>query len=156
MNLSSTVFKEGNKIPVEYTCDGKNSSPPLFWSEIPEETKSLAIICEDPDAPSKVWTHWVVFNVPTSIAGFDERIETVQYLKNGIIQGLNDSGGFGYSGPCPPGGNHRYFFKLYALNRKLEFDSQSLNAGISKKMLLKAMLGHIIEEVELMGLYSRD
>ena len=156
MKLSSTVLKEGHKIPLECTCDGKNSSPPLFWSEVPEEAKSLALICEDPDAPSKVWTHWVIFNIPTDWDDLDSGIETVQYLKNGIIQGLNDSGDFGYSGPCPPGGKHRYFFKLYALNRKLEFDSQSLNAGINKKMLLKAMLGHIIEEVELMGLYWRD
>jgi Raf kinase inhibitor-like YbhB/YbcL family protein len=156
MKLSSTVFKDGHKIPREYTCDGENCSPHLFWSEIPEEAKSLALICEDPDAPSKVWTHWVIFNLPSDMVGIDRGIETIQHLKNGIIQGLNDSGDYGYSGPCPPGGEHRYFFKLYALNTKLEFDSQSLNEGISKKILLEAMVGHIIEEVELIGLYRRE
>lgn len=155
MNITSTAFTQGNKIPVKYTCDGENISPPLNWEDIPETAISLALICEDPDAPSKIWTHWVIFNIPPDIKGFNEAVETKPILHSQIIQGLNDSGNYGYTGPCPPDREHRYFLYIYALDNKLEFNLDSINKGISKKMLLDAMEGHIIEKSQLMGLYDR-
>lgn len=155
MEIKSKAFTHGNKIPLKYTCDGENISPPLNWDDVPNSAVSLALICEDPDAPSKIWTHWVIFNIPTDIHGFHEAMETKRILNNRIIQGLNDSGNYGYSGPCPPDHEHRYFFTLYALDIKLAFTNSLINKGISKKMVLDAMEGHIIESSQLTGLYDR-
>jgi len=149
--IKSSAFKDGERIPRKYTCDGENISPPLTWKDVPSGTVTLAIISDDPDAPSKTWTHWLIFNIPPEINSLPEGVETVGEFENGIIQGLNDFGNLGYGGPCPPFGVHRYFFKLYALDKRLE-----LEPGASKEELLEAMKGHIIEKTEIIGLYSRD
>ncbi len=148
--ISSTAFKEGEIIPKKYTCDGENVSPPLEWSGIPKGTKSLALIADDPDAPHGTWVHWVLFNIPSDVNGLPENIPPRSTLKNGARQGMNDSRKLGYDGPCPPGGTHRYFFKLYALGIDL-----SLESGATKSQLLKAMEGHVLGEGRLMGKYKR-
>ena len=150
INISSTAFKEGEMIPKKYTCDDENISPPLEWSGIPTGTKSLALIADDPDAPRGTWVHWVLFNIPGEVKGLSENIPRHSTLKNGARQGVNDSRQLGYDGPCPPGGTHRYFFKLYALGVVL-----SLETGATKAQLLKAMEGHILGEGQLMGKYKR-
>jgi Raf kinase inhibitor-like YbhB/YbcL family protein len=150
IKVKSTVFGEGNPIPKRYACDGLNVSPPLEMSGVQESAKSLAIICEDPDAPSGVWTHWVIFNIPPESKTLPEGVEMDELLEDGSKQGLNDSGMVGYSGPCPPGGTHRYYFRVYALDSKLD-----LPPRISKQELLNAMEGHVLDKGQLMGLYSR-
>ena len=150
INVSSTAFKEGEAIPKKYTCDGENVSPPLEWSNIPKGTKSIALIADDPDAPRGTWVHWVLFNIPADVNGLPENVPPRSTLKNGARHGINDSRKLGYDGPCPPGGTHRYFFKLYALGVEL-----SLETGATKTQLLKAMEGHILGEGRLMGKYKR-
>jgi len=150
INVSSTAFKQGEMIPKKYTCDGENVSPPLEWSGAPKGTKSLALIADDPDAPRGTWVHWVLFNIPADANGLSENIPRHSTLKNGARQGTNDSRELGYDGPCPPGGTHRYFFKLYALGVEL-----SLETGATKAQLLKAMEGYILGEGQLMGKYKR-
>jgi Raf kinase inhibitor-like YbhB/YbcL family protein len=150
IKVKSTVFGEGNPIPKRYTCDDLNVSPPLEMSGVPESAKSLAVICEDPDAPSGVWTHWVIFNIPPESKTLPEGVEMHELFEDGSKQGLNDSGRVGYSGPCPPGGTHRYYFRVYALDSKLD-----LPPRISKQELLNAMEGHVLDKGQLMGLYSR-
>jgi len=148
--LTSPAFKEGDAIPLKYTADGQNISPPLKWSPVPTQTKSLALIVDDPDAPAGIWVHWVIFNIPANVNELPENIPTASSLSNGALQGKNDSRDLGYEGPSPPGGTHRYFFKLYALDAML-----NLSAGSTKADLLKAMEGHVIGETVLMGRYSR-
>lgn len=150
MKLKSNAFSEGGFIPAQYTCDGKDISPPLTWEGVPPETKSIALICDDPDAPMGTWVHWVVYNLPPSINGLQENQPKESALLNGGKQGKNDFGRYGYGGPCPPGGTHRYFFKLYALDTILQ-----LKTGVTKKKLLKAMESHILSHGELVGKYSR-
>jgi len=150
IKLRSPAFKEGEMIPKKYTCDGEDISPPLFWEGIPEEAKSLALICDDPDAPMGTWVHWVIFNIPPAEKGLPENVPPRKILKNGAVQGKTDFGRVGYGGPCPPGGIHRYFFKIYALDERI-----SLEPGATKKKLLKAMEGHILAEGKLMGKYGR-
>jgi len=150
MKIKSLAFQEGGKIPRKYTCDDKDVSPPLFWDDIPEDTKSLALICDDPDAPLGTWVHWVIYNLDPTIKELPENVPTNEILDNGGIQGRNDFRRTGYGGPCPPGGIHRYYFKLYALNIKLD-----LGPGLTKSELLRAMEGHILDECQLMGKYSR-
>ena len=137
-------------IPRQYTCDGANISPPLSWDSIPDSTKSFALICDDPDAPGGTWVHWVVYNIPANVKELAEKIPLQENLANGAGQGKNDSRKIGYSGPCPPGGTHRYYFKLYALDVVLD-----LNPGATKNDLLRAMEGHILATGQLMGKYSR-
>ena len=144
MKLSSSSFEDGGVIPSEYTCDGADVSPALIFKAIPENTKSLALIMDDPDAPMGTWVHWLVWNIPPSISGFSKG-ENISYP-----QGKNDFGKLDYGGPCPPSGTHRYFFKLYALDTIVE-----LEEGANKKQLESAMSEHIIEEAQLMGKYSR-
>ncbi|MDI3484247.1 MAG: hypothetical protein PWQ74_834 [Methanobacteriaceae archaeon] len=151
LKIRSTAFNDGERIPKKYTCDGEDISPPLIWEDIPEGTVTLALISDDPDAPSKTWTHWLIFNIPPELNGLPEGVEKVGELENGIIQGFNDFGRIGYGGPCPPFGVHRYFFKLYALDSSLD-----LEPGTSKEELLEAMEGHIIEKTQMIGLYSRE
>lgn len=151
MKIRSIAFNDGERIPKKYTCDGEDISPPLIWEDIPEGTVTLALISDDPDAPSKTWTHWLIFNIPPELNGLPEGVEKVEALENGIIQGFNDFGRIGYGGPCPPFGVHRYFFKLYALDTSLD-----LEPGTSKEELLEAMEGHIIEKTQMIGLYSRE
>lgn len=148
--LSSSAFKEGAVIPRKYTCDGSDFSPPLNWDNVPAQAKSLALIVDDPDAPMGTWVHWVIFNIPPKTTELPENVPAKESLPDGALQGKNDFRNYGYGGPCPPGGTHRYFFRLYALDTVLE-----LKAGCTKPQLLKAMSGHIIGEGQLMGRYSR-
>lgn len=151
MIISSPAFQAGERIPKEFTCDGQDISIPLEWSDIPENAKSLALIMDDPDAPIGTFVHWVVYNIPTSIPGLAKDQPKFQELPDGILQGTDSMKRTGYCGPCPPGGTHRYFFKLYALDCLLEPQKK-----LTKNALLKAMEGHIIEKVEMFGVYSRS
>ena len=151
IKITSSAFKEGDMIPAKYTCDGADISPPLQWDTAPEGTVSIALISDDPDAPMGTWVHWVLFNLPGSTTSLAENVPTDKTLTNGAIQGTNDFRKIGYGGPCPPGGTHRYYFKIYALDTQLE-----LQAGANKKELLRAMQGHILAEGQLMGKYKRQ
>jgi len=151
ITLTSTAFQEGGPIPRKHTCDGSDVSPPLAWSGVPEGTKSLALICDDPDAPAGTWVHWVLYDIPATRAGLPEGVS-----KDGVVagvgaQGRNDFKHIGYGGPCPPPGKpHRYFFKLYALGSEL-----GLKSGVGKKDLVKAMRGHTLAEGRIVGTYRR-
>jgi len=151
IKITSPAFEAGGMIPPKYTCDGANISPPLQWQGVPEGTKSLALINDDPDAPMGTWVHWVVFNVGAEVAALAEHIPTDKTLAGGTMQGTNDFGKIGYGGPCPPRGAHRYFFRIYALDTRLD-----LEAGARKSSLLKAMEGHILAQGELVGKYERQ
>jgi Raf kinase inhibitor-like YbhB/YbcL family protein len=137
-------------IAAKYTCDGADFSPPLEWAGSPAGTKSFALICDDPDAPMGTWVHWVIYDIPPTATMLAEGITREKDLPGGGTQGINDFRKIGYGGPCPPGGTHRYFFKLYALDTTL-----GLKPGITKDQLLKAMRGHILAEAQLMGTYKR-
>jgi len=150
MKLSSAAFVEGGMIPSRFSCDDVNVSPPLAWEGVPVNTKTLALIVDDPDALAGIWVHWVMFNIPPQIQNFSESVPHDKVLANGAIQGINDFRKFGYGGPCPPGGTHRYYFKLYALDTILK-----LAPGSSKRDLVNAMSGHILAEAQLMGKYKR-
>ncbi len=151
LNLQSSAFKNLETIPTKYTCSGDNISPPLSWKNRPEGAKSFALICDDPDAPGQTWVHWVIYNIPAGVTHLPEKIPHTGELDNGTLQGNNDFGDLGYGGPCPPTGPaHRYFFKLYALDIKLNPGS-----GASSSDILKAMKGHILDETELIGKFSR-
>lgn len=148
--ITSNAFDEGGLIPSKYTCDGVDVSPPLRWDGIPEGAASIALICDDPDAPMGTWVHWVLFNLPARAKELAENIPTDETLTDGTRQGINDFGKIGYGGPCPPGGTHRYFFKIYALDAQLD-----LAPGANKSQLLEAMEGHILAQGQLMGKYKR-
>jgi len=148
--LRSSAFNEGEMIPKQYTCDGQDISPPLAWNDPPEDTKSLALVCDDPDAPMGTWVHWVLYGLPPTIRELPESQPSQKQLDNGAKQGTNDFRAIGYGGPCPPGGTHRYYFKLYALDTELNLDP-----GKTKPELLTAMEGHVIAEGQLMGKYKR-
>ncbi len=152
--IFSPAFKNGEEIPTLYTCEGKDISPALFWEGVPEGTKSLALIVDDPDAPDPAapritWVHWVLYNIPPTATGLKENIGEKE-LPQGTKQGMNNWGKTTYGGPCPPIGRHRYFFKLYALNSILP----DLN-NPTKAKLLKAMEGKIIQKAELIGTYKK-
>ncbi len=150
IEIHSPTFENNELIPKDYTCDGKDISPPLSWSGIPENTKSLVLICDDPDAPMGTWVHWVIYNMPPASKGLQEGVIPLPDLPYDTKQGINDFKKVGYSGPCPPSGTHRYFFKLYALNTKL-----NLKSNATKNQLLAAMKGHILSQTELIGKYKR-
>ena len=150
IKIKSPAFVPGGKIPGKYTCDGMDISPPLAWTSGPEGTKTFALICDDPDAPMGTWVHWVLFNLPADIIELRENVLPERGLESGAKQGMNDFRKIGYGGPCPPGGTHRYYFKLYALDTEI-----NLEAGATKSELLKAMEGHILAEGQLMGKYER-
>jgi Raf kinase inhibitor-like YbhB/YbcL family protein len=150
MELISSAFSEGAMIPGKYTCDGEDVSPPLNWRALPAGTKSLALICDDPDAPVGTWVHWVYYDIPAGTEGLPENVVPDERPAQGGTQGVNDFRKIGYGGPCPPGGTHRYYFKLYALDTPL-----NLSSGATKKQVLKAMENHIIGQVQLMGKYKR-
>ena len=150
IKLTSTAFKDGEMIPEEYTCDDKNVSPPLSWTYVPNGTKSITIICDDPDAPIGIWVHWVLYDLPFSIKELTENIPSLEKLQNGAKHGINDFHKFGYGGPCPPGGTHRYYFKIYALDNET-----GLKPGATKEQLLKVIKGHILAEGQLIGRYKR-
>ncbi len=142
MELTSPAFNPGEMLPPVYTCDGKDINPPLEIKDIPPQAVSLALTMDDPDAPGITFVHWVAYDIEVT-----ERIGEDSSPDTG---GLNDFGRNDYGGPCPPSGTHRYIFKLYALDQKLNREE-----GLSKKELNKAMEGHILAEAELIGLYSR-
>jgi len=155
MQLESTVFSHQGEIPVRFTCDGGDVSPPLNWAELPSGTKSLALIVDDPDAPDPkapkmTWVHWVLYNLPADAKGLPEAVKAGN-LPAGTRQGLNDWKRTGYGGPCPPIGQHRYFHKLYALDVVLPDLGEP-----SKTKLEQAMQGHILAKTELVGMYQRS
>lgn len=155
MTISSTAFADGAAIPARYTAEGKDVSPPLAWSGLPEGTVELAIVCDDPDAPRpEPWVHWVIYNVPASATGLDEGVPPSEKLASppGAMQGKNTWPATGYRGPAPPPGHgtHHYHFKLYALDQDLP-----LAPGLTKDQLLAAMKGHVLDEAELIGTYER-
>jgi Raf kinase inhibitor-like YbhB/YbcL family protein len=150
IKVTSAAFNDGEMIPGKYTCDGANVSPPFSWSNIPEKAKSLALICDDPDAPGKTWVHWVVYDLPATTNTLSENLPKDEKLSGGGKQGTTDFKMIGYGGPCPPSGTHRYYFKLYALDAET-----ALSPGATKDQLLKAMEGHIIAQGQLMGRYKR-
>jgi len=145
IQITSAAFSEGDKIPRIYTCDDQNVSPPLDWTGVPTGTVNLVLIMDDPDAPSGIWVHWVMYNLPADTTS----------LKQGItgsgVDGKNDFSKLGYGGPCPPrGSNHRYYMKLYALDIRLD-----LKAGATKVQVESAMQGHVLGQGQLMGKYGR-
>jgi len=151
MKLTSTAFAEGQPIPVKHTGQGQDVSPPLKWTDVPPGAKSLALICDDPDAPVGTWVHWVLYGLPPTVTELPEKVPATETLPNGACQGLNDFRRVGYGGPYPPPGPaHRYFFKLYVLDAEL-----SLKPKATKQELLRAMEGHILAQAQLMGTYRR-
>jgi hypothetical protein len=151
IQLTSSAFTEGGMIPANYTCDGADVSPPLSWTGVPTGAKSLALICDDPDAPAGTWVHWVLYAIPATVSSLSEGVPKVETLPDGTKQGINDFRRVGYGGPCPPPGNpHRYYFKLYALDFM-----PTLAPRATKNDLLNAMKGHVLAEGQLMGRYQR-
>ncbi len=153
LDLRSDSFAHGQMIPVKNSCEGADISPPLRWDPGPEETQSFALIIEDPDAPSGVFDHWVMFNIPADRTELEEGIPQVLLLGHGMKQGVNGFHHIGYRGPCPPAGDdsHRYFFHLYALD-----NMPAVEEGATKAELKKAMDGHILAEGVLLGMYARQ
>jgi hypothetical protein len=151
MKLSSSAFDSGKEIPLKYSCDGADISPPLEFDEVPDNAKTLALILEDPDAPMGTFDHWIIFNIPAAAPKLAEGIPVEAEHSSGYRQGTNDFGNIGYGGPCPPDGEHRYFFRLYALDGELDLPAGST----SKADLQSAMEGRILAETELMGTYKR-
>ncbi len=152
IRVSSSAFQEGETIPTAYTGDGRDASPPLQWDNVPDRTKGLALIADDPDAPRGTWVHWVLYNLPADARSLDEAVPATETLANGARQGKNDFGKIGYGGPAPPRGKpHRYFFKVYALDAPV-----NLPPGATKADLLAAMKGHVLAEGQLMGKYGRS
>ncbi len=150
MKLTSTAFEHQGKIPSKYTCDGANISPPLNISDVPSQAKSLVLIMDDPDVPKRLrkdgmWDHWVVFNIPASLTEIKEGEEPEG------THGIGTSNNLDYNGPCPPDREHRYFFKLYALDTELKLPEQA-----KKQQVEKAMEGHVLAKTELMGRYERS
>ena len=151
MTLTTNAFSPGGTIPRKFTCDGPDASPALKWSGAPTGTQSFALIADDPDAPVGTWVHWVVYDLPATVSELAENVPKQEQLPGGGIQGRNDFRKIGYGGPCPPPGPaHRYFFKLYALDAKV-----NLKPGATKAEVDKAMKGHVLGEAQVMGKYGR-
>ena len=151
ITLTTTAFREGETIPKTHTADGENASPPLQWGDPPDGTQSFALIADDPDAPRGTWVHWVLFDVPPGEGGLQGGVPAAESLPNGAKHGKNDFGKLGYGGPSPPPGKpHRYFFKLYALDKPL-----ALSPGATKAQVEAAMKGHVLGEGRFMGKYGR-
>ncbi len=150
IQVSSAAFENDGLIPPQYTCDGADLSPPLSWNSVPEGTRSLALIADDPDAPMGTFVHWVLYDLPADARELQEDVPDAKTLPNGAKQGTNGFGRIGYGGPCPPSGTHRYFFKIYALDTPA-----NLPPGQKKAQLLKAMEGHILAQGQIMGKYKR-
>ena len=149
--ISSPSFQNEKDIPRKFTCDGEDVSPALSWTDPPPGSNSFALIADDPDAPRGTWTHWVLFDLPSTTSTLSEGVPKVAELPGGGRQGVNDFHKLGYGGPCPPPGKpHRYFFKLYALDSKL-----NLKAGASKQEVEQSMQSHILGKAEVMGKYGR-
>jgi Raf kinase inhibitor-like YbhB/YbcL family protein len=150
LKVTSSAFKEGEMIPKKHGFDDRNASPPLAWTAPPENAKSFALICDDPDAPVGTWVHWVLFNLPATTRELPENVAPEKTLGYGEKQGKNDWGKIGYGGPAPPSGTHRYYFKICALDTLLP-----LEAGASKAQVEKAMQGHILAQGQLMGRFKK-
>ncbi len=151
MEIKSTAFKNNEYIPARYTCDGQDISPEIKWGGIPENTRSIALIMDDPNAPGKTFCHWIIFNIPPEKDGLPEAIPVTTELPDDTRQGINDFGRFGYGGPCPPPGKpHHYNFRLYALDSKIE-----LPTGTNQDKVLDAIKGHIFAQAQLIGIYKR-
>jgi len=151
LELKTTAFAPGGVIPNQYTCSGADISPALSWDQAPPRTQSFVLIVDDPDAPARTWVHWVVYNLPATARQLPERVPRGDTVAGGGKQGVNDFPRDGYGGPCPPpGGPHRYFFRLYALDTVL-----SLRAPVHRRDVDSAMKGHILAQAELMGTFGR-
>ena len=146
MKITSPVFSQNSPISSKYTCDGENISPPLQFSDVPDEAKSLVLICDDPDAPGRVFVHWTLWNIDPKTNEIGEG-----KVPSGATQGVTDFGQVGWGGPCPPSGTHRYFFKLYALDTTFEIPYQA-----KKEDIEKAMKGHVLAQAELVGKYTKQ
>ncbi|HEV3165470.1 MAG TPA: YbhB/YbcL family Raf kinase inhibitor-like protein [Isosphaeraceae bacterium] len=158
IKLTSRAFSEGTAIPKKHTCDGDDTSPPLSWTNVPQKAQSLALICEDPDAPTGTFTHWLVYNLSADLTELNEGIHRTETFtpasgdKHDVPahQGKNDFGNLGYGGPCPPSGTHHYYFKLFALDT-----TPDLKPGATRSQLLSAIKDHVLAEGRLMGTYAR-
>lgn len=146
MKITSSSFAHNQNIPPKYTCDGENINPPLLFSDIPADAKSLVLISDDPDAPMGTWVHWILWNIDPKTTEIAEKS-----VPAGAMEGTTSFGETGYGGPCPPSGVHRYFFKLYALDTKLD-----LPISAKKEDLEKAIQQHILASAEMIGLYTRS
>ncbi len=155
IKVESTAFENNEKIPVRHTADGQDVSPMLTWTDVPTAAQELALVCDDPDAPTpEPWVHWVIYKIPPQSIGLPENVAQTPMPPNpaGAVQGKNSWGDVGYRGPAPPQGHgvHHYHFKVYALDQKID-----LPAGADKATLLDTMEGHVIAEGELVGTYER-
>ncbi|HUN89557.1 MAG TPA: YbhB/YbcL family Raf kinase inhibitor-like protein [Terriglobales bacterium] len=149
--ISTSSFSSGASIPTKFTCDGQDVSPQLSWSRAPEATKSFALIADDPDAPAGTWTHWLIWDIPVASNQLAEGVPKTEEVGGLARQGQNDFRKIGYNGPCPPPGKpHRYYFKLFALDSKL-----NIHTGANRAQLDAAMKGHILAQTEVMGRYGR-
>ena len=153
IEITSSAFTEGARIPTKYTCDGEDASPPLNWTGVPQGAKSIALITDDPDAPGGTWVHWVLYGLPPDTTELPEGLPKTDELRSGARHGVTDFGRNEYGGPCPPPGRgaHRYYFKVYALDAEI-----GLGAGSTKQDVLEAMKGKILAEGQLMGTYLRQ
>jgi Raf kinase inhibitor-like YbhB/YbcL family protein len=150
IKITSPAFNEGESIPDRYSCNDVNVSPPLNFENIPDAARSIALILEDPDAPGGMFTHWIIFNLPAETRGLSEFVMGRELMDDGSKHGLNSFGLVGYNGPCPSVGTHRYFFRIYALDLKLD-----LPPLVQRDEILNAMEGHILDQGELMGVFTR-
>ena len=148
--LKSTAFENGGRIPRQYTCDGKDLSPALFWTGVPQRAVALALIVNDPDAPRGDWVHWVVFDMPANRRDLPEHLPSKDTLEGGGVHGLNDFGRLGWGGPCPPSGMHQYVFTLHALDAMLKLEPRA-----SRDDVVEAMQGHVLATARLIGKYAR-
>lgn len=146
MKITSSAFSDNQKIPSQFTCDGDNVNPPLSFSNVPEQARSLVLIIDDPDAPNGTWTHWTLWNISPDDPGIETNSVPID-----AVEGTTSFGKPGYGGPCPPSGTHRYFFKLYALDTRVNLPSEA-----KVKELTDALEGHVLDQVELVGLYSKN
>lgn len=147
MDLTSSAFSDGDRLPTKYTCDGQGISPPLAWKNFPTNTKSFALISDDPDAPRGTWTHWILYNIPTTTTSLPENVTA---LPPGTKVGFNSWPQNNYGSPCPPSGTHRYFFKIFALDTLLD-----LKGKVTSEILQTAMQGHVLDQAEMVTTYSR-
>lgn len=145
MRITATAFSDGDRIASKYTCDSDNENPALIFSDVPEKAKTLALIVDDPDAPARTFTHWLVWNIDATTDRIDEGS-----VPGEAVEGMTDFGVTGYGGPCPPASEHRYFFRVYALDKELD-----LEEGSTREQLEEAMIGHTLDSAELMCLYAR-
>jgi Raf kinase inhibitor-like YbhB/YbcL family protein len=152
LTVSSSSFPSGGEIPKRFTCDGDDASPQLAWTGAPAGTQSFLLIADDPDAPGGTWTHWVLYDLPATTSALSEAMPKAEQLPDGSRQGRNDFRKIGYNGPCPPPGKpHRYYFRIYALDRKI-----SVKAGAARNEVEKAIAGHVQAQGEFIGTYRRS